>query len=239
MERLQKFLAKAGVASRRKSEELISRGKVIVNGKVITQMGTKIDPDSDKIIVEGQLIRQAEKKVYYMLYKPCGYVTTLKDPQGRKKVIDLLKEIPYRIYPVGRLDYNTSGLLILTNDGELTNALIHPRHEVEKTYKAMVKGICSKETIVKLQKGIKLSDGPTAPAKVKLIKYYKENTLLELIIHEGRNRQIRRMCKTVGHPVRQLERVKFGHLNLIGLAPGEYRQLTPSEVSNLKAEALV
>lgn len=235
LERLQKIIAQAGVASRRDAEELIKAGRVTVNGKIVTELGTKVDPKRDRVAVDKKLIK-AEKYLYILLYKPKGVITALEDPQGRKTVADLVADIPERIYPVGRLDYNTEGLLIMTNDGDLTNALTHPRHEITKTYLAKVHGYPPEEKLDKLRIGIKLEDGVTAPAKVNIvaIDQEKELTTLEIVIYEGKNRQIRRMCEAIGHPVKNLKRVKISFLTLEGLRRGQYRHLLASEVEELK-----
>lgn len=234
MERLQKYLAHAGVASRRTCEELIADGKVKVNGTVVREMGIKIDPDKDKIEVRGKLIKNEEEEVYLLLNKPKGYVTTLRDPQRRPKVSDLLKDIKERVYPVGRLDFDTEGLLLLTNDGNLTYKLTHPKHEIGKTYVAVVKGVPDQDKLKRFQKGLRLADGITAPAKVKLLKKQGNNGVLEITIYEGKNRQIRRMCETIGHPVLELKRISIAFLELGNLAEGEYRHLTAAEVKKLK-----
>jgi 23S rRNA pseudouridine2605 synthase len=231
--RLQKFLAQAGVASRRRAEELIRAGRVKVNGTTVTAMGVQVEPGRDLVEVDGKAVKLIEKKVYYLLYKPPGYVTTVDDPQGRPKVIDLLKGIKERIYPVGRLDYATEGLLLLTNDGDLTLRLTHPRYGVTKTYRALVKGVPDEQTLQKLATGVKLEDGFTAPAEVKLLRTGKGTSLLELTLREGRKREVRRMCAAVGHPVLWLKRTKMAFLTLKGLRPGEYRQLTKEEVNRL------
>lgn len=234
MERLQKYLAHAGVASRRTCEELIQQGKVKVNGTVVKEMGIKIDPEKDTVEVAGKTVKNEEEKVYLLLNKPKGYVTTLRDPQKRPKVVDLLKEVEARVYPVGRLDYDTEGLLLLTNDGDITYKLTHPKHEIGKTYLALVKGVPDQDKLKRFQKGLRLADGLTSPAKVKLLKKQGSNTLLEIIIYEGRNRQIRRMCETIGHPVLELKRTAMGFLQLSGLETGKYRYLTKTEISKLK-----
>ncbi|NRR03141.1 MULTISPECIES: pseudouridine synthase [unclassified Brevibacillus] len=235
MERLQKVLAHAGVASRRHCEELIAQGKVQVNGQVVREQGIKVDPLKDKIVVNGQQIK-LEQHVYLLLYKPTGVITSVTDPQGRRVVIDLLKGIQERVYPVGRLDYDTSGLLLLTNDGELANRLAHPSYEIDKVYRAWVKGIPSPEKVRKLATGIRLEDGMTSPGQSKLLKAESssQRALVELTIHEGRNRQVRRMCEAIGHPVLTLERIRLGFLTLDGLKPGEFRKLTHEEVESLK-----
>lgn len=238
-ERLQKVISQAGIASRRDSEELIKAGRVKVNGVVVTELGTKVEPTRDKVAVDNKLIR-SEKPVYILLNKPRGIVTTLHDPEGRKTVASLLPDISERIYPVGRLDYNTEGLLIMTNDGELTHALTHPSHEIAKTYRAKVLGKPPEEKLDRLRTGIKLEDGLTAPARVNTIDYEREKdlTTVEIVIFEGRNRQVRRMFEAIGHPVRQLKRIKFAFLTLIGLRRGAYRHLEPAEVENLRNIAL-
>ncbi|PKM81340.1 MAG: pseudouridine synthase [Firmicutes bacterium HGW-Firmicutes-14] len=234
MERLQKYLAHTGVASRRKCEELILAGRVKINGTVVKELGTKVNPGSDIIEVDGKVFGEKEEKVYILLHKPKGYVTTLRDPQGRPKVVDLLKNVNERVYPVGRLDFETEGLLLLTNDGELTYALTHPKHEIGKTYVALVKGIPDRDKLKRFGKGLRLADGITAPAKVKLLKNMGSNARLEITIYEGRNRQIRRMCETIGHPVLELKRVAIGFLELRGLEEGKYRFLKKDEVQKLK-----
>lgn len=231
--RLQKFLATCGVASRRKSEELILSGRVKVNGNVITEMGYKIDMDVDQVHVDGKKVALEEKKVYIMLNKPTGYVTTAKEQFNRKKVTDLV-QVPYRIFPVGRLDYNTSGLLILTNDGELTYRLTHPKFKVEKVYIAKVKGVPTKEELFAFENGLKIEDYITAPAKIKVLKEGNDTAVVEVIIREGKNRQVRKMCDTIGHPVLELKRVKMGRIQLGNLEVGNWRYFTEREVAYLK-----
>jgi 23S rRNA pseudouridine2605 synthase len=235
MERLQKVLAHAGVASRRHCEEMILDGRVQVNGNVIRELGVKVDPKKDHILVDGKPIRK-EEYVYLLLYKPTGVITSVRDPQGRPVVTDLLKGVKQRVYPVGRLDYNTSGLLLLTNDGELANRLTHPSYEIDKVYRAWVKGVPPAEKVKQLATGIMLEDGMTAPGQAKLLTVSpaKDRALLELTIHEGRNRQVRRMCEAIGHPVLSLERIRLGFLTLEGLEPGGYRPLTTAEVERLR-----
>lgn len=235
MERLQKVMASCGIASRRKSEELILNGKVRVNGKVITEVGCKVDPIRDIIEVEGKRIIPVQQHTYIILNKPKGVITSVTDPQGRKTVIDLLKDIPDRVYPVGRLDYQTEGLLLLTNDGELAYRMTHPKYEIEKEYIALVKGKPTQKAIQQLRSGIMLDDGMTAPAQVELLSNgEKENSKLKLVIHEGRNRQVRRMCEAIGHPVLHLRRMRIGFIELNGLKPGEFRHLEEQEVKKLK-----
>ncbi|MDA8235564.1 MAG: pseudouridine synthase [Clostridia bacterium] len=233
-ERLQKVLAQAGVASRRACEELIKEGKVKVNGKVVTQLGTKINPVKDKVEVAGKKLAAREEKVYLLLYKPVGYLSSVKDPKKRRTVMDLIKDVNERVYPVGRLDHDTEGLLLLTNDGELTYALTHPKHEVDKTYLAWVEGIPSAQKLEELRQGVNLEDGPTAPARVKLLDKQQDHALLEIVIHEGRNRQVRRMCEHIGHPVTALHRSRLGFLTLEGLGKGKYRYLAGKEIKQLK-----
>ncbi|MGM0410660.1 MAG: pseudouridine synthase, partial [Bacillota bacterium] len=232
-ERLQKVMAHAGVASRRKSEEIIKEGRVKVNGKVVTEMGVKVNEKEDIIEVDGELISK-EKRVYILLYKPEGYVTTVDDPRGRSTVLDLIDDVKERIYPVGRLDYDTSGLLLLTNDGELTYVLTHPSYEIEKTYEVIADGYISDKKIDKLEKGIRLDDGMTAPAKVELKERNKDHSKFNLIIHEGRNRQVRRMCNKISNPVIKLKRISFHNLDLSGLKKGDYRFLSKKELNKLK-----
>lgn len=230
--RLAKYLANSGLTSRRKAEQLISEGKVKVNGIVIKELGKKIDPNTDVIELNGKRVA-SDTKVYILLNKPSGYISSVHDPQGRPVVIDLLKDIKQRVYPVGRLDFETEGLLILTNDGHFTNLMIHPRYEVEKTYEALVKGLVKETELQKLRQGIFLEDGITAPAQVEILKKHSNNTLLSIKIHEGRKRQVRRMCGAINHPVISLKRVGFAFLKTQGLRLGEYRFLTPDEVKRL------
>ncbi|WP_243354652.1 pseudouridine synthase [Bacillus litorisediminis] len=234
MERLQKVIAQAGVASRRKAEELITSGKVKVNGQVVLELGTKVKP-SDEIEVNG-IPLEKEEPVYFLFYKPRGVISSVKDDKGRKVVTDFFPGLKERIFPVGRLDYDTSGLLLMTNDGEFTNQMTHPRYHIPKTYIAKVKGIPSKTQIIQLQKGIKLEDGMTAPAKVKMrsLDKRKNSSIFELTIYEGKNRQVRRMFEAIGHPVLKLKRERFAFLTLDGLSPGDSRELTPHEVKQLR-----
>ncbi|VEF47923.1 pseudouridine synthase [Bacillus freudenreichii] len=237
MERLQKVIAQAGVASRRKAEKLITEGKVKVNGQVVTELGTKVSM-TDKIEVEGIPLVEEEKK-YFLFYKPRGVISAVKDDKNRKVVTDFFKHVSQRVYPVGRLDYDTTGLLLLSNDGEFTQLLTHPSHEINKTYVAKVKGVPLREALKKLERGIVLEDGKTAPAKAKLqsADRSKNTAIVEITIHEGKNRQVRRMFEAIGHPVLKLKREKFAFLELRGLNAGEYRELTPHEVKRLKVLA--
>ena len=192
-ERLQKYLASAGVASRRASEKLILEGKVAVNGKVVTELGTKVIPGKDKVTVDGKPVRTEEQLVYYLMNKPAGYLTTVKDTHDRPTVMDLLAGIPYRVFPVGRLDFETEGLLLLTNDGEFAYRMTHPKFKIKKTYLATVQGELTKERLQMLREGVELEDGKTAPAEVKVVRQEKHRTVVEITIHEGKNRQVRRM----------------------------------------------
>ena len=238
MERLQKVIARAGIASRRKSEELIKEGKVKVNGKVVTELGLKVSP-SDRVEVN-EIQIEKEEPVYFVLYKPRGVISSVSDDKGRKVVTDYFSHYKERIFPVGRLDYDTSGLLILTNDGEFANLLMHPKNEIDKVYVAKTKGIPLRENLRKLQRGIQLEDGKTAPAKVKLLSAdnKKQTAIVEIAIHEGRNRQVRRMFEAIGNEVLKLKRERYGFLTLSGLKAGEARELTPHEVKQLRALAM-
>lgn len=234
MERLQKYIAHCGVASRRKAEQLITNGKVKVNNITVTQLGTKIDSNRDIVHVNGEIIKAKEKLVYYVLNKPSGYVTTVKDQFNRPVVNQLLQEVEERVYPVGRLDYETEGLLLLTNDGELAYKLTHPKYKINKVYQVLVEGKILVETLVKLETGVMLEDGLTAPANTRILKRWDHQTLIELTIREGRNRQVRRMIAAVGHKVKHLKRVRIGFLQLADLPIGHYRKLTAAEVDKLK-----
>lgn len=232
MERLQKIIANSGYCSRRKAEELIEQGKVTVNGKIITDLGTKAN-NSDAIIVEGNKI-ETQNKEYILLYKPRGVVTTTKDEKGRKTVMDLI-ETKNRLYPVGRLDYDTSGLLLLTNDGELTNLLIHPKNEIQKLYIAKIDEAVNPQEIKKLLSGV-IIDGQKTKAdrvKIKKLDRRKNKTIIEIVIHEGKYHQVKRMFEQIGYHVESLKREKFAFLDLKGLNSGEYRHLTTKEVKIL------
>ncbi|NEU31044.1 rRNA pseudouridine synthase [bacterium LRH843] len=238
MERLQKVIAQAGITSRRKAEQLILDGKVKVNGKIVRELGVKVTPNRDDIEVEGIPIDR-EEPVYFLLYKPTGVISSVNDEKGRKVVTDFLN-IKQRVFPVGRLDYDTSGLLLLTNDGEFSYALTHPKFKVDKVYVAKVKGIPTKEQLQQLQYGIVLEDGKTAPAKVKMMSAdrKKQTAIIRITIHEGRNRQVRRMFEAIGHPVMKLKREQYSFLNLQGMNPGEVRPLKPFEVKQLRELAV-
>lgn len=233
--RLQKFLARAGVASRRASEKLIEAGRISVNGQVVTELGTKVDPEADEVRLDGAPVRKAAEAVTLMLNKPAGYLTSMKDPQGRPCVAQLvpLDEFP-ALYPLGRLDYDTTGLLLFSTDGELGNAVLHPSHHVDKTYRALMKGKPSEAALDRLRSGVVLDDGPTQPAEVRLAGRKGKNAYVEIIIHEGRKRQVKRMCEAIGHPVLQLHRASFGPLELGDLPEGKYRVLSEQEVAALE-----
>jgi len=234
LERLQKYLARAGIASRRRAEELIKNGRVKVNGQTVSEMGIKIDPASDVVTFDDLGTNLQEEKVYLMLNKPARVVTTLEDPQGRCKVTDLIKGVKTRVFPVGRLDYLTEGLLLLTNDGELAYRLTHPKYKVNKVYVATVRGNIDEPALTKLRQGVMLDDGLTMPARVRLLTVENRVSTLEITISEGRNRQVRRMCNTVGYPVASLKRIQFGMLKLQDLESGQYRHLHEKEVAVLK-----
>ncbi|HBK86830.1 MAG TPA: pseudouridine synthase [Firmicutes bacterium] len=235
-ERLQKYLAKAGLASRRQAEQLILRGEVSVNGQV-AHLGMKIDPEHDIVNWLGQTVVAQQEKLYFMVNKPKGVVTTAKDTHGRPTVLDLLPADGPRVYPIGRLDIDTEGLLLLTNDGDFAYALTHPKFEVVKTYYAFVKGQPAPEQLRRMAKGLLLEDGPTAPAHVRLLNQGQKGSLLAISIHEGRNRQVKRMCNAIGHPVLGLQRVTFGSLELGDLPLGHWRSLEVTEVAELKQQA--
>lgn len=239
MERLQKILAQAGIASRRKCEEIILAGRVTVNEEVVNVLGAKADPNVDVIQVDGRTVG-FEKKLYLLFNKPKGVITSASDPEGRKIIKDYLKGIKERVYPVGRLDYDTEGLLILTNDGEFANLLTHPKHHVPKTYLATVMGVPHGDKLEKLRNGIKLEDGMTAPAIVEYhdVDEVKKQATIKITIFEGRNRQVRRMFDAIHHPVDKLKRVEFGPILISNLKRGTYRHLTPVEVKELQDSAL-
>jgi 23S rRNA pseudouridine2605 synthase len=235
--RLQKLLSQAGVASRRAAEKLIAEGRVTVNGQTVRTMGSKADP-TDDIRVDGRRLRPPERTRYILVNKPAGYVTTRSDPQRRPTVIDLLRDVPEYVYPVGRLDYDSEGLLLLTNDGDLAARLTHPRHGVERAYEVRVAGTPDDEALERLRKGIVLDGRRTLPADVALVGPRRSReAALRLTIREGRNRQVRRMCEAVGHPVRALRRIRIGPLEDRRLNPGQWRELTAKEIAALKASA--
>ena len=233
-ERLQKYMARCGVASRRKCEEIILGGKVKVNGKTINELGTKVNPTIDKVEFEGNIILPEENKVYILLNKPEGYITSVKDEKDRKTVIDLVN-VEERIYPVGRLDYDSSGLIILTNDGDLYNKIMHPRVKVVKRYIAVCKGEFTPRELYKFRKGIHIGGYITADANIKVIKVEDGKSTVEIGIHEGKNRQIRRMCSALGHDVLSLKRVAVGDIKLGYLRRGEWRNLTKEELDYINS----
>ena len=233
-ERLQKYLANSGVASRRKCEDLILQGKIEVNGKVVTELGTKVNPERDIVKFNGKEVKQVEKMVYILLNKPIGYVTTADDQFGRETVLDLVK-VKERIVPVGRLDMYTSGALILTNDGDFVYKVTHPKHEIEKTYTVTVKGIVQNSEVEQLRKGVKIDDYITKPAKVKILKtdIEKDISRLEITIHEGKNRQVRKMCEAVNRKVLALHRSKIGGIGVKDIELGKWRYLRENEIQKL------
>jgi pseudouridine synthase len=237
--RLQKIISQAGLASRRAAEKLIAEGRVSVNGETVHEMGTKADPGRDDIRVDGRRVKAAERPRYILLYKPTGYVTTRSDPQRRPTVVDLLGGVREYVYPVGRLDYDTEGLLLLTNDGELAARLTHPRHGVERTYEARVAGMPDEAAVERLRRGIPLDGRRTLPAEVSVLNKRRADRdgILSITIREGRNRQVRRMLEAVGHPVKKLARVGIGPLSDRGLKPGTWRELTAQELRVLRQTA--
>ena len=234
-ERLQKLISRAGVASRREAEKIILEERVTVDGKIISELGAKADPNLNKICVDGKILTFDTEKIYLLLNKPKNFLSTAKDDRGRRTVLDLVKEIPAKIYPVGRLDFDSEGLILLTNDGEFTNALLHPKFKIEKTYRAKIFGELTDEKIKKLRAGVELEDGLTAPAEVFVINLEKNSATVEITIHEGKNRQVRRMFAAVGCEVKNLKRIKFAGLTLQGVERGKFRRLTADEVKKLYA----
>lgn len=235
--RLQKMLADCGVASRRKAEELIAQGKVKVNGK-IAQIGDKVDPYNDKVFVSGKRVTAAAKPRfrYIMLHKPRGFITTMSDERGRRCVAELIKDIPERVYPVGRLDKDSEGMLLFTNDGEFANLITHPKKDIYKVYRVTIRPGITEEQIVTFETGMMLDGRKTAPAEVRVIKKEEGRTVLEIVLREGRNRQIRRMCEMLGLEVARLKRVAIGQVKMGMLKQGSWRDLTPEEVKKLTAD---
>jgi 23S rRNA pseudouridine2605 synthase len=233
-ERLQKLLSMAGIASRRLSEDLIREGRVSVNGVVITELGTKADLERDDVRVDGRRVHAQRRLRYILLNKPRGYVTTRRDPQGRPTVMDLLKGVREYVYPVGRLDYDSEGLLLLTNDGELAARLTHPRHEVERVYEARVRGLPDRHALDRLARGVVVDDRRTAPARLELMEAREDQAIIRIALHEGRQRQVRNMFETVGHPVIRLRRIRIGPIADERLTTGYWRELTPGEVARLR-----
>jgi pseudouridine synthase len=234
-ERIQKILAKAGIASRREAERMLLERRVTVNGAVIDTLGFKADPLKDRIKVSGKIITRFEPKVTILVNKPRGYLSTVKDPKGRPTVMDLLKDMKWRIYPVGRLDFDAEGLLLLTNDGELNNVLIHPRYSIPRTYLVKVRGVPEEKGLVRLKKGITLEDGKAKVDSVHVLGQKAKNSWIRVVVTEGRNRIVKRMFSAIGHPVLKLKRVQFGPILLGNLAFGQFRYLTHSEIMRLKS----
>lgn len=233
--RLQKYIAHCGLASRRKAEELIADGKVKVNNKIVVELGAKIDPDKDIVKVNDKSIKKERKKIYIMLNKPVGFVTTMKDEKDRRIVTDLIDGIRERIYPVGRLDADTTGLLILTNDGDLTYKLTHPSNEVTKRYIAIVEGVPNRWEMEKFRRGLVIDGKTTSEASIEIAKRYEDESILDISMHEGRNRQVKKMCEAINHPVKKLKRIGIGSLELGGLDLGNWRYLEDEEVEHLKS----
>lgn len=236
-ERLQKILAKMGIASRRAAEEMILEGRVTVNGQVAA-LGMKADITKDHIKLDGKLLTKPEPKVYLMMNKPKGVITTLSESEERPTIRDFLKNIKYRVFPIGRLDYNSEGLLLLTNDGDFAHAILHPSKKIPKTYHVKIKGVLEDEKIEKLRRGVRLQEGITLPSKVKKLKKAEENSWIEITIYEGKKRQIRRMMEKVGHPVLKLKRVRIDGIDIGRLEPGEIRSLTADEIRKIEENYL-
>ncbi|OLS03956.1 pseudouridine synthase [Tissierella creatinophila] len=233
--RLQKYMAQCGVASRRKSEKMIEEGIVKLNNKIVTEQGIDIDPNKDIVMVNNKVIKLEENKIYIILNKPLGYVTTMDDEKDRKIVTDLIEDVNERIYPIGRLDMDTSGLLLLTNDGKVTNKITHPRNEIVKKYIAIVEGTPNKGELTRFRSGVIIDGKKTSPAKMKIIKNYETESILEIEINEGRNRQIRKMCEAINHPIKKLKRISIGEIQLGGLEVGEWRYLDEEEMNYIKS----
>jgi 23S rRNA pseudouridine2605 synthase len=236
LERLQKILAHAGVASRRKAEELIESGHVTVNGKLVRELGSKADLAEDVIEVDGRTIRETQDKVYYLLYKPAGCVTTLSDPENRPTIKNYLEEIPERVYPVGRLDYDVEGALIVTNDGDLAFSMMHPRFGVRRTYLAKVHGVPTQEQIERLCRGVRLEDGRARALEAELHSRTPKNTWVRVVVAEGRQHLVKRLMEAVGAPVQKLFRADYGGIAVAGMRPGEVRELTKAEVHKLREQ---
>ncbi|MEW9123098.1 MAG: pseudouridine synthase [Thermotaleaceae bacterium] len=232
--RLQKYIALSGAASRRKAEEMIASGRIKVNGEIIGDMGVTIDPLLDQVMIDNQIIKPEDEMVYILLHKPEGYITTLSDEFKRPTVLDLVREIHKRIFPIGRLDYDTSGLLIMTNDGDLTYHLTHPKHEVKKIYIAKVKGRPEEAALNRLREGVDIGGYITAPAQIEYLESNKHTSFIKVVIHEGKNRQIRKMFDVIHHPVLQLKRISIGRIQLGNLPKGKWRRLTTEEIQYLK-----
>jgi len=233
--RLQKIIANAGIASRREAERLIDEGRVSVNGTVVRQQGVLADPDADRIKVNGRLLPAPEKKVFILLNKPRGCLTTVKDDKARPTVMEFFKDLPARVYPVGRLDFNTEGVLLFTNDGDLSKKLLSPKSKVPRTYLVKVRGVPEEKALNRLRRGVRLDNRPTGPMKVHIKRTTGKNSVLSIKLAEGKYRHLKRVCEKVGHPVVKISRIEFGKLNLTGLPLGAYRFLTPKEVRSLNA----
>ncbi|MEE8206445.1 MAG: pseudouridine synthase [Nitrospinaceae bacterium] len=233
--RLQKIIANAGIASRREAERLIDEGRVSVNGTVVRQQGVLADPDADRIKVNGRLLPAPEKKVFILLNKPRGCLTTVKDDKARPTVMEFFKDLPARVYPVGRLDFNTEGVLLFTNDGDLSKKLLAPKSKVPRTYLVKVRGVPEEKALNRLRRGVRLDNRPTGPMKVHIKRTTGKNSVLSIKLAEGKYRHLKRVCEKVGHPVVKINRIEFGKLNLTGLPLGAYRFLTPKEVRSLNA----
>lgn len=232
-ERLQRALARIGIASRRKAEEIIREGRVTVNGETAT-LGMKADPVRDRIMIDGKLLAAPEPRVYFVFNKPRGVVTSLSDPEGRRTVRDFLKGITYRVFPVGRLDYDSEGLLFISNDGDFAQSILHPSRKIPKIYEVKVKGVIGDEHLERVRRGVRLEDGLTMPAEARILRHTDANSWIEVTIYEGRRRQIRRMLETIGHPVLRLRRIAVDGVTLRGLKPGQLRFLTAEELKRIK-----
>jgi pseudouridine synthase len=235
VERIQKVLARVGIASRRKAEEMVMEGRVTVNGEVVRELGFRVDPSKDHIKVDGKRIPDVEPKVTLLLNKPRGYLSSVEDPKGRPTVRDLIKGVKWRLYPVGRLDFDAEGLLLLSNDGDLAYRLSHPRFEVPRTYQVKVRGVPEEKTLSRLQKGVSLEDGKARVRSYRLLLSREKNSWVEVVVTEGRNHLVKRMFSAIGHPVLKLKRVAFGPIQLGNLPLGEFRYLTPNEMERLRA----
>lgn len=233
-ERIQKILARAGIASRREAERMVQEGRVTVNGKVIDSLGLKADSRTDHIKVDGKIIARVEPKVALLLNKPRGYLSTVKDPKGRPTVIDLVRNVPWRVYPAGRLDFDAEGLLVLTNDGEIANLLTHPRYSVPRTYLVKVTGVPEEKKLVRLRRGVMLEDGKASVVSVEVIRRREKNSWIQVVVTEGRNRLVKRLFSAIGHSVLKLKRVQLGPFQLGDLPFGQFRYLRAMEIAKLK-----
>ena len=233
--RLQKYIAHCGITSRRKAEELILDGRVKVNNKIVVELGVKVDPNKDIVKVNDKVIRKENKKVYIMLNKPVGYVTTMKDEKDRRIVTDLIDGVKERVYPVGRLDADTTGLLLLTNDGELTHKITHPSNEIIKRYIAIVEGVPNRWELEQFRRGLVIDGKMTAETSIEISKRYENESILDISLHEGRNRQVKKMCEAINHPVKKLKRIGIGGLEIGGLDLGNWRFLDEEEIKHLKS----